>query len=101
VADFPVNPAAANRAAWVNAIARALAAFLRAIARAAVALWHEVTGFFFAIFALIGAGGIVREYGLYRAGKTGPTPLAVAVVFTLVFAYFAATSFWRARRKQP
>ncbi len=98
MAEVPITAAAANRAAWVTAIARALAAFLRAIARAAVGLWHEVTGFFFAIFALIGAGGTVREYGLYRAGKIGLAPLAAAIVFTLVFAYFAATSFWRARR---
>jgi hypothetical protein len=62
-------------------------------------LWLEVTGFVFLSLSVIGGLALIREYGRYEAGKTTGGRVAVAVCFTLTFAWFGITSFWRARRK--
>lgn len=62
-------------------------------------LWLEVTGLFFVAFAVIGGVAAYREYPRYAAGKIGPARLIAAVCFSVLFAWFAVTSFWRARRK--
>jgi hypothetical protein len=69
-------------------------------ARAAHQLWLEVTGTVFLFMALFGAMALVREYGKYRAGQAPANHVAVAICFTLVFAWFGLTSFWRAYKKQ-
>jgi hypothetical protein len=61
-------------------------------------LWHEITGFVFLAFAGFGALALVKEYLAYHAGRVGPNRVAVAAGFTLVFAWFGVTSFWRARK---
>lgn len=58
-------------------------------------LWLEVTGFVFLALAFIGAVAFFREYARYQAGQTTPGRVAVAIVFTLTFAWFGASSFWR------
>ncbi len=58
-------------------------------------LWLEVTGFVFLALAFIGAGAFFREYALYRAGHTTAGRVAVAIIFTLSFVWFGASSFWR------
>ena len=63
-------------------------------------LWLEVTGFVFLALAAIGALSGVREYAQYRAHTAGPDRVLVAIVFTLTFAWFGMTSFWRVRRKR-
>jgi hypothetical protein len=62
-------------------------------------LWLEVTGFVFLSLAAIGGFAFAREYARYQAGKVGSGRLILAVCFTLTFAWFGVTSFWRARRK--
>ncbi len=79
------------RAAW-----NALLTFLQGIGRAIRQLFHEVTGAFFALFALIGAMGTWREW---RQGSAAWL-LALSAAFTLMMAYFAVSSFLRARRVQ-
>ncbi len=71
----------------------------RSVGRAAHQLWLEVTGFFFLIMTLGFATGAVKEYGKYTAGGAGSGRLAIAVCFTLTFAWFGLSSFWRARRR--
>ncbi len=71
----------------------------RSVGRAAHQLWLEVTGFFFLIMTLGFATGSVKEYGKYHAGTSGFGRLAIAFCFTLTFAWFALSSFWRARRR--
>jgi hypothetical protein len=46
-------------------------------------------------------GGIagVREYTKYAAGRATAGRVAIAVCFTLTFAWFGLSSFWRGRRK--
>ena len=62
-------------------------------------LWLEVTGFVFLALAFIGAGAFFREYARYQAGQTTSARVAVAIIFTLTFAWFGASSFWRVWKK--
>ena len=62
-------------------------------------LWLEVTGFVFVIFAGIGLVATVRELTAYRAGHGHSERLVAAAGFCLMFSWFGATSFWRARRR--
>jgi hypothetical protein len=62
-------------------------------------LWLEVTGFVFLVLALIGVGAFLREYARYQAGQTTPGRVLVAIVFTLTFAWFGLSSFWRVWKK--
>src|SRR5579863_7224329 len=74
---------------------RATVGHFAAVARQ---LWHEITGFIFLVFAVFGSIALVKEYLAYRAGGVSPNHMAVAAGFTLGFAWFGVTSFWRARR---
>jgi len=63
-------------------------------------LWLEVTGFTFLAMAGFGAMAGVREYGRYQSGHAaGPGRLILAVCFTVSFAWFGLSSFWRVRKK--
>ncbi len=63
-------------------------------------LWLEVTGFMFLAIAGIGALAGMREYGKYQAGRAaGPGRLLLAVCFTISFAWFGLSSFWRVKKK--
>jgi hypothetical protein len=62
-------------------------------------LWLEVTGFVFLCLAGIGGLKLASEYSRYEAGKGGSGRLLLAICFTLTFAWFGVSSFWRARKK--
>jgi hypothetical protein len=68
-------------------------------AHATSVLWLEITGLFFALFALFFAGHL---YQLRQAWRTGPEHLHFALYAGLcaVFVYFSVSSFVRAGRKQ-
>jgi len=83
---------------------RAVLAGIRATAqsfgRVLHQLWLEVTGFMFLAMAGIGAMAGMREYGRYQSGHAaGPGRLVLAVCFTVSFAWFGISSFWRVRRR--
>jgi hypothetical protein len=63
-------------------------------------LWLEVTGFVFLALAAIGGMALAREYRLYQAGQAPWGRVLLAVAFTLLFAWFGVSSFWRARRRR-
>jgi protein-S-isoprenylcysteine O-methyltransferase Ste14 len=64
-------------------------------------LWLEVTGFTFLAIAAIGALAAIREYGKYQTNHAiGSGRLLLAVCFTVSFAWFGVTSFWRVSRKK-
>jgi hypothetical protein len=71
----------------------------RSFGRAAHQLWLEVMGLFFLIMALSFATATVKEYGKYHSAGAGVGRLAIAISFTLAFAWFGLSSFWRARSK--
>jgi hypothetical protein len=62
-------------------------------------LWLEVTGLFFAIFGLFFVQSVYRLRANWHAGPNHERLLIYAAV-AVVFWYFAATSFYRAHRKQ-
>jgi hypothetical protein len=62
--------------------------------RAARQVFHEVTGLFFLLFALVGAAGVWREWSQGSALWI----LALTASFTLAMAYFAASALWSSRR---
>ena len=63
-------------------------------------LWLEITGFVFLVFAAVGVAAVFREYNAYHAGKATSGRVAAAVAFSLMFAWFGTSSFWRARNKR-
>src|SRR3954447_19190657 len=75
---------------------RAFGPIASSLLRVGHVLWLEVTGFFFAVFAVIGGAALVREVQVHAA----PSHLAILTVFTLMFAWFAGSSFLRARKRK-
>ncbi|HET7207969.1 MAG TPA: hypothetical protein VFI95_15440 [Terriglobales bacterium] len=62
-------------------------------------LWLEVTGFVFLFLSVVGGLALSREYTKYVAGKTSSLRVVLAVCFTVTFAWFGLSSFWRARKR--
>lgn len=62
-------------------------------------LWLEITGLFFALFSLFFIQGVYRLRAAWRTGPNHQRLLIYAVV-ALIFLYFAASSFYRAHKKQ-
>ncbi|MBV8476515.1 MAG: hypothetical protein JO249_14555 [Acidobacteria bacterium] len=84
---------------WLRAGLRGLKVTAASFRRVLGILWLEVTGFVFLTLAAIGGLAFTREYAKFEAGKAGSGRALLAVCFTLVFAWFGVTSFWRARRR--
>jgi hypothetical protein len=63
-------------------------------------LWLEITGFIFLSFAGVGLVAFVREYTAYHANRGTSGHVALAAAFTLMFAWFGVSSFWRARNRR-
>ncbi|MGH9499880.1 MAG: hypothetical protein ACRD3L_12140 [Terriglobales bacterium] len=59
-------------------------------------LWLEVTGFVFLALAVVGALAFWREWTKHG----GHARLILAAVFTVLFGWFGASSFWRVGKKQ-
>ena len=71
----------------------------RSVGKVLHQLFLEVTGFTFLAIAAIGAVAGVREYGKYHAAQqASPGRLILAVAFTLSFAWFGLSSFWRVNK---
>jgi hypothetical protein len=79
-----------------SAVFKGVRATAASVGRVLHQLWLEVTGFTFLAIAAIGAITGFREYGKYHAGQeAGPGRLILAIGFTLAFAWFGLSSFWR------
>ena len=89
----------AKRSRTVRAATRAAATTAKAFGRVLHQLWLEIAGVVFLIMALAFAEATVREYGKYHAGQAGFGRVVVAICFTVAFAWFGVSSFWRVRRK--
>jgi hypothetical protein len=79
-------------------LARGAGGFLRPFARVGGALWLEVTGVFFLLFALV----FVRAMWHLRASALhGPEQwkFVGSGAIAAAFVYLAVSSFWRARKK--
>lgn len=89
----------AGRSRTLNAVLGGVRATARSFARSLHQLWLEVTGTLFLSVAAFGAFTLVREYLKYHAGQATAGRVAVTGAFTLAFAWFGLSSFWRVRRK--
>ena len=89
----------AGRSRRVNAVMRAARATARSLAHILHLLWLEVTGAVFLAMAGIGGIALAREYAKYAAGHTTAGRVAIAACFTLTFAWFGLSSFWRVHRR--
>lgn len=91
----------AGRSRTLSAIMSAVRTTILSFAHTTHLLWLEVTGTVFLTMALFGGVALFREYTKYEAGRTTGSRVAIAVAFTLTFAWFGLTSFWKVRRKTP
>jgi hypothetical protein len=73
------------------------AALWKPLAHATGQLGLQITGVFFAFFA-VGFGA--RAWQLYHATGWHDRHLALYAGFSALFAWFTVSSFWRAKRKQ-
>lgn len=89
----------ARRSRTARAMTGAISATARACGRVLHQLWLETIGLVFLVMAAAGGAAWVHEYAKYHAGRAGPGRLAAAICFTLTFAWFGLSSFWRVMRK--
>jgi predicted lysophospholipase L1 biosynthesis ABC-type transport system permease subunit len=89
----------AQRSRTVRAATSAATATARAFGRVLHQLWLEVTGLIFLLMALSGVAAAVHEFAKYKSGEAGLGRVAAAVCFTVMFAWFGVSSFWRVRQK--
>ncbi|HWZ81082.1 MAG TPA: hypothetical protein VNW47_00575 [Terriglobales bacterium] len=83
-----------------GAVMNGLRTASKSLGRVAHQLWLEVTGFTFFALAVIGGIAGFREYAKYQAGlAAGPGRVILAACFTVTFAWFGLSSFWRVRKK--
>jgi hypothetical protein len=88
-----------GRSRTFNAVLSGVQTTWRSMTRVVHQLWLEVTGTVFLAMALFGGTALIREYLKYEAGHATASRVAVAAAFTLTFAWFGISSFWRVRRK--
>ncbi len=89
----------AGRSRIVRGVSRAVSTTGRALGRVLHQLWLEVTGFIFLVMAASGGAASAHEYAKFHAGKAGFGRVMAASCFTLAFAWFGVSSFWRVWRK--
>jgi hypothetical protein len=88
-----------KRSRTVRAASSAVAATARAFWKVMHQLWLEVIGVVFLGMAAIGGIESAKEYAKYAAGRAGLRSVVVAICFTVTFAWFGVSSFWRVRQK--
>ena len=97
----PNLPSSASIATGSRRLARGAGRFGASLwhpfAYASGILWLQITGLFFAFFAV---GFSLHSWQLYRAAGWRDDHLPLYLIFGVLFAWFAVSSFWRANRKQ-
>jgi hypothetical protein len=91
----PVGSRVKNAKRGAKAFGQAL---LGPFTHAGSVLWLEITGLFFALFALFFVQSVYRVRTAWRQGPEH-THLLLYVALALIFAWFSASSFARAYRK--
>jgi len=89
----------ARRSRIVRAATSAATTTARALGKVLHQLWLEVTGLVFLVMAASGGAAVAHEYAKYQAGKAGFGRVMVAICFTVTFAWFGVSSFWKVRRR--
>lgn len=73
------------------------AAFLRPFAHATGILWYQIAGVFFALFTLF---FFAHAWQAWRMAGTHDRRFVLYAGVGLLFAWFAISSFWRAKKRQ-
>lgn len=73
------------------------AALFRPFAHATSLLWNQIAGIFFALFTLF---FVEHAWMVYRGAHWRDRHVFLYVGLAVVFGWFAASTFWRVRRKQ-
>jgi hypothetical protein len=89
----------AGRSRTLNALLSGAKATASSFGHALHQLWLEVTGTLFLAIALFGALEMVREYAKFHAGQATASRFTIIAGFTVAFAWFGVSSFWRVKRK--
>ena len=89
----------ARRSRTLRAMKGAATTTARAFGKVLHQLWLEVTGLVFLVMAASGGAAVAHEYTKYQEGKAGFGRVAVAICFTVTFAWFGVSSFWRVKQK--
>jgi hypothetical protein len=89
----------AGRNRTLGAITKAARATVQSFGHVLHQLWLEVTGAIFIFMAGVGGIEIAHEWTKYHAGRTTSGRFAVAICFTLTFAWFGVSSFWKVKHK--
>ena len=84
-----------KRSRTVRAATKAATTTARAFGRVLHQLWLEVTGLVFLVMAASGGFAAAKEYAKYEAGRVGLGRVAAVICFTVTFAWFGVSSFWR------
>jgi glycerol uptake facilitator-like aquaporin len=71
---------------------------LSSVGHVAHLFWLEITGLFFLFFAVGFGAAAIREYRTWTSAHVNGGKLALVASFSLLFAWFGVTSFWRARK---
>lgn len=96
----PAQTRAAGQAAGkaTRGVARGVGGFLRPFGRVGGILWLEVTGVFFALFALVFAVAVWREKPVSFFGPYDK-PFVASIALVCLFLYLSVSSFLRAGKK--
>jgi hypothetical protein len=89
----------AARSRVLSAVLQAVRTTARSFGHVLHLLWLEVTGAVFLAMSAMGGVALAREYVKYEAGRATAGRVLIAIAFTLTFAWFGVSSFWRVRRK--
>ena len=89
----------AQRSRTLTAVMGAVRSTARSFGHVLHLLWLEVIGTLFLGMAAIGGIAMVREYAKYQDHRVTAGRVAIAVLFTVMFAWFGVSSFWRVRQK--
>jgi len=90
----------AGRSRTLGALKKAAKATARSFGHVLHQLWLEVIGAVFIFMAGIGVVALAREIAKYQAGQATAGRIVAAICFTLTFAWFGVSSFWRVKKKQ-
>jgi hypothetical protein len=95
----PVSPSLSSRAATAKRGAKAFGqALLGPFTHAGSVLWLEISGLFFALFALFFVQSVYRVHTAWRQGPEH-SHLLLYIFLAGVFVWFSVSSFARAYRK--
>jgi hypothetical protein len=99
VSQVNLPPRNVSRKSLSRGMAAGGRGFWKSFAHAAGALWHQITGVFFAIFAIF---FLQCAWHLHAAWRSGPDHRHFVIygIIGILFAYFSMTAFLRGSRSQ-